>query len=114
MFMTKLKKLNLEQRFPNVPSTTLKTVDKLVNDLFSVSSRFSYWNDPHISFDREEECISLEWWNQERKYKIHVDGNIIQYVAIVGTQQVRGNSLHLNHHQELREFWKWISYYVGD
>jgi len=113
MFMTKLKKLNLEQRFPNVSSTTLKTVNKLVNDLFSVSSRCSYWSDPFITFDREEDCISLEWWNQERKYKVHVDGNIIQYVAIVGTQQLRGNSLHLSHQQELREFWKWISYDLG-
>jgi hypothetical protein len=112
--MTKLRKLNLDQRFPQCDTTTLRTVDSLVNALFAVSTRFSYWESPHISFDREEECISLEWRNRERAYKVYVlDGTRIQYVAIVESEQRRGNSLHLNNNKELKEFWKWISFDVS-
>jgi len=113
MFMTKLRKLNLDQRFPQCDTTALRTVDSLVNALFAVSTRFKYWQDPYISFDREGECIVLDWRNRERKYQVSVRGNVIEYVAIVESQPVRGNSLHLNNNQELKEFWKWISFDVS-
>lgn len=117
MFMTKLKKLNLEQKFQdnsNVSAITLKTVDKLVDKLFILSIRLNYWQNPRTTYDRKENRVALHWRNKERKYIVYVEEDDIQYVAIVESEIVRGNSLHLNHHQELKEFWKWISYYVGD